>query len=1113
MKKNTDRTNQLRLNQFLKVILMLKFILILIVATSLQAFSKGYSQSKINVNFQNVSLKRALKEIEKKSDYHFLYNDDLLIKNDLPASLSIKDASLDEAMSALLSKTNLGYTLSENNLVILSEKGRTVSAVAITGKVTDESNQSLPGVSVIIKGTKQGTQTDANGRYSLNIPDANANNVTLVFSFIGYNTQEVLLSGNTTVNIQLKPASNSLNELVVVGYGSVKKKDLTGSVSVVDVSNAKKTASYDVAKLLQGQAAGVSVQGSGEPGGFVQIKIRGIATFGNNSPLFVIDGVPVDAPFDFPTDNIETIQVLKDASAAAIYGSRAATGVIIITTKKGRSGPLKVNYDGNYGLQNIYKRIPVTDRIGYQKITTAAELNAGLTIAPANDPANAAFISNVNTDWQKEMFKTGRIQDQNLSLSGGSETMTYNLGLGYFDNTSDLTGPQSYKRYNFTGSFQGKKGIFSFGGKTAYTQSHKDNPAFTNSHAVFGGGLTSMLTAIPTMPVYDPNRLGGYGGSDNVTQRAITLNVIGMNNLINDYSNRNRMFGNFWGELELAKNLKYKANVSYDRTDYDNYHYEPSFDLGFYYLNTKYYLRDQQGDAHTGLVENTLSYQLNLGKHKIDFLAGTSYQEDHNQFMTGTASDAGSLQFFTFGSIANPAAKGLDGYKDASTLLSYFGRLNYNFDSRYLITANFRRDGSSRFGPKNRFGNFPSIAAAWNVSNEKFLKLPSFISSLKLRSGYGVLGNQNFANYMYQSYINGNASYLFGNTLAPGATTVAVSDPNIKWEQTSTANAAIDLGFFQDKLLFTAEYFYKKSTDILAGIPLPSSVGSVPAAVTTNAASTENKGVEFTLNYKTNIGKVRLDITGNANTLRDKVLKLGGTNNPIYGAGSKTEVGRSVGELYGFVTEGIFQNAADITNHATQTLAAPGDIKFKDVNKDGAITDADRVYLGSVIPKVYYGLNLNASYENFDASVFLQGSAGNKVFNGVYHDLMVGQYGNSSVDELNFWTPTNTNTNVPRPIIGDPNGNSRFSDRFVESGSYIKLQNAQLGYTIPKNVLNRTHVFSSFRVYLSGQNLLIISKYRGYDPDFISDGLFSRGFDYGSFPNPRTIMLGVQVGL
>lgn len=1113
MKKNVPRINQVRLNQFLKIFLMFKFILALVIISSFQVFAKGYGQTVINVNFQNVTLKKAFKEIEKKSDYRFLYNDDILAKNELPASLNVANASLDETMTALLAKTNLVYKLSENNLVILSEKGATVSVLTVTGKVTDETGLPMPGVSVKVKGTSSGAQTDIQGRYVLNIPDASASNVVLVFSFIGYATQEVPLNGSSSLNIQLKASSNSLNEVIVVGYGSVKKKDLTGSVAVVNVDNAKKIASYDVAKLLQGQAAGVSVQGSGEPGGFVQIKIRGISTFGNNSPLFVIDGVPVDAPFDFPTDNIETIQVLKDASAAAIYGSRAATGVVIITTKKGKAGPLKVNYNGYYGLQNIAKRMDVTDRVGYQKITTAAELNAGLTIAPANDPNNPAFISKTNTDWQKEMFKTGKIQDHNLNLSGGADAISYNVGLGYFDNTSTLSGPQSYKRYNFTGNFQGKKGIFTFGGKTAYTQSHKNNPAITSSHAVFGGGLTSMLTAIPTMPVYDPNRLGGYGGSDNVTQRAITLNVIGMNNLVTDYSNRNRMFGNFWGELELVKNLKYKANLSYDRTDYENFHYEPSYDLGFYYLNTKYYLNDQNGNAHTGLVENTLSYQLTAGKHKLDVLAGTSYQEDHNQFVTGTASAAGSLKFFTFGSIADPTSKGLDGYKDAATLLSYFGRLNYNYDSRYLLTVNFRRDGSSRFGPKNRFGNFPSVALAWNVGNEKIFHLPEVISSLKLRGGYGVLGNQNFANYMYQSYINGNASYLFGNTLAPGATTVAVSDPNIKWESTSTANAAIDLGLFHEKLTLTTEYFYKKSTDILAGIPLPLSVGSVPAAVTTNAASTENKGVEFSVSYRENIGKLQLNIKADANTLKNKVLKLGGTNNPIYGAGSKTEVGREVGELYGFVTEGIFQNQADINSHATQTLAAPGDIKFKDVNGDHTITDADRVYLGSVIPKFYYGLNVSASYENFDASFFLQGSSGNKVFNGVYHDLMVGQYGNSSTAELNFWTPTNTNTNVPRPIIGDPNGNSRFSDRFVESGSYIKLQNAQLGYTVPKNILNKTHVFSSLRFYLSGQNLLIISKYRGYDPDFISDGLFSRGYDYGSFPNPRTVMVGVQVGL
>jgi TonB-linked SusC/RagA family outer membrane protein len=1092
---------------------MLKFILVLIIVSSLQAFSKGYGQSKINVSFQNVPLKKAFKEIEKKSDYRFLYNDDVLDKNSLPASLNVVNASLDEAMAALLANTNLVYRLNENNLVILSEKGGIVAANKITGKVTDEAGQPMPGVSIKLKGSELGTQTGLDGKYALDIPDAKANNAVLVFSFVGYNTQEVSISGNSIVNIQLKAAPNSLNELIVVGYGSVKKKDLTGSVSVVNVDNAKKTASYDVAKLLQGQAAGVSVQGSGEPGGFVQIKVRGIATFGNNSPLFVIDGVPVDAPFDFPTDNIESIQVLKDASAGAIYGARAATGVVIITTKKGRSGPLKVNLDSYYGLQNIAKKIPVTDRLGYQKIATAAELNANLSIAPGNDPSNAAYISNVNTDWQKEMFKTGRIQDHNVSLSGGSDAVSYNLGLGDFDQTSTLSGPQSYKRYTYNGSFQGKKGIFSFGGKTAYTQSHKDNLAFTDSHAVFGGGVTSMLTAIPTMPVYDANRLGGYGGSDNVTQRAITLNVIGMNNLVKDYSDRNRMFGNVWGALELAKNLTYKINLSYDRTDYNNFHYEPSFDLGFYYLNTKYDLRDQKGDAHTGLMENTLAYQLNLGKNKIDFLAGTSYEADHNEFITGTATDAGSLQFFNFGAIPNASAKGLDGYSAASTLFSYFGRINYNYDGRYLFTANFRRDGSSRFSPSKRFGDFPSVAAAWNVSNEKFLHLPSFISSLKLRSGYGVLGNQNFANYMFQSYINGNASYVFGNTLAPGATAVTVVDPTIKWESTTTANAAIDLGLFNDKLLFTAEYFYKKSTDLIANIPIGLSNGSIPSSVITNAASVQNKGIEFTLTYKDDIGKFHYDITANANTLKNKVLKLGNTNNPIPGAGSKTIIGGEIGELYGFKTEGIFQSAADIASHATQTLAAPGDIKFKDVNKDGVITDDDRVFLGSVIPKIYYGLNFSVSYSSFDASFFFQGSAGNKVFNGVYQNLMGGQYSNASVDELKFWTPTNTNTNVPRPIIGDPNGNGRFSDRFVESGSYVKLQNAQVGYTIPKSILNRTHVFNSFRVYLSGQNLLTVSKYRGYDPDFISDGLFSRGFDYGSFPNPRTVMLGVQIGL
>ena len=529
------------------------------------------------------------------------------------------------------------------------------------------------------------------------------------------------------------------------------------------------------------------------------------------------------------------------------------------------------------------------------------------------------------------------------------------------------------------------------------------------------------------------------------------------------------------------------------------------------------------GADKTGQMENTLNYKLELGKHKIDFLAGTSYLQRNFEDFVGTASGTQDLQFITFSSVTNPADKSVFSALSTNTLSSYLGRVNYNYNDRYLLTGNFRRDGSSRFGPANKFGNFASAAVAWNINNEKFIRLPKQISALKLRGGFGEVGNQNFGDYLYQSFINPNASYVFGNQLATGATTVTLRDPAIKWEATSTLNVAADLGLFNNKLLFTAEYYKRESTDLLANQPLPLSVGSVPSSIFTNAASTENTGFEFTLGYNNQVGGFKYNVSANLTTLKNKVLKLGLTNNPIYGVGSKTEVGRSVGELFGFITEGLFNTAAEVVGHATQTGAKPGDVKFKDVNgigtdgkltgiPDGKITDNDRVYLGTTIPKISYGFNLDVAFKNFDASVFFQGNAGNKVFNGVYHDLMTGQYSNSHTDMLNFWTPTNTNTKIPRPVIYDPNGNGRFSDRFVEDGSYLKLQNAQIGYTLPTNIFGKTKVFSSFRAYVSGQNLVIFSKYRGYDPDFISDGLFSRGFDLGSFPNPRSILVGLQIG-
>jgi len=1001
--------------------------------------------------------------------------------------------------------------------------GYAMAQLPIKGIVRDKDGKPLANATVAVKGKNASTTTSADGAFAL----AAAKGDVLVVSYVGYQAQEIKVSAADALTIQLLIKSDPLDDVVVVAYGAQRKKDITGSVSVVNVAEAKKNATYDVAKMLQGQVAGVEVQGSGEPGGFVNIKIRGINSLIANGPLFVVDGIALyDPPFDFSNDDIESIQVLKDASSAALYGVRAAGGVVIITTKKGRNGPLRVNYTGSYGFQRIGKKIAVTDRTGYQKITTAAELNAGLGIAPGNDPSSAKFISNVNTDWQKEALKTGRIQDHNISLSGGSELATFNVSLGYFDQTGTLKGPQKYDRYTVNMNMQGKKGIFAYGAKVSLTQSTKNSFGISTDHAVFGGIVTNLLTAIPTMPVYDPARLGGYGGVDNVTQRAISLNIIGMDNLVTDNDKRNRSFFTFWGEAEIVKNLKYKINVGYDKVNFKHFHYEPKYDLGFYYLNTQYNMQQRDGIQSYGTVENSLTYQLQKGKHKIDFLAATSYNSKRYEDITATAKGTQDLgNFINFSYISNPLDKAVFSYNDQANLLSYFGRINYNYNDRYLITGNIRRDGSSKFGPAYRYGNFASIAAAWNIANESFIHLPRQVSSLKLRGGYGVLGNESaLGAYPYVAYLNTASSYDFNGVLAPGSTAITQADADIHWETTTTFNTAIDLGLFNNRLLLTAEYFNRRSTDLQANIPIPPSVGSVPATITTNAASTRNTGLEFTAIYTKSTGALTWNVNANFSTLSNKVLQLGGINNPIPGAGSKTEVGRSVGELYGFITEGLFQSTAEVSAHATQPGAAPGDVKFKDVNgldasgkptgkPDGVITDDDRVYLGKTIPSYYYGLNAGAGYKNFDISFFFQGSGGNKVFNGVYAALMTGQYGNSSVDELNYWSPTNKQTNVPRPIIGDPNQNGRFSDRFVESGSYLKLQNAQLGYSLPAGVFGKVHAVKTLRVYIAGQNLLTLSGYKGFDPDFISDGLFSRGYDYGSFPNPRTFMFGLQLGL
>ncbi len=972
----------------------------------------------------------------------------------------------------------------------------------INGVVTSSQDKlPLPGVNVMIKGTKTVAVTGFDGEYTIK---ASANDV-LVFSFIGFQNQEITLGNQSRVDVTLSEDTNKLNEVVVVGYGTQKKSDLTGSISVVDMESAKKTVTYDPAKMLQGQVAGVTVQSSGEPGGFVNVKIRGINSFTNNNPLFVIDGMIVSNPNDFAPGDIESMQVLKDASSAAIYGVQGANGVVIITTKKGRNGKLDIKFKSLVGFQNVARKWDLTDRVGYQKITTAAELNAGLTIAPGNDPNSPSYIKNVDTNWQNEAFQTGIVQNQSLTFNGGAESLGYNMNVDYFKNTSYLNSPQDYERFSSNLNLYGKKGKFKYGSKIGYTKSDKEN---FNEYNAGESAIVDLLGAVPTMPVYDPNRLGGYGGTDNLTQRAISMNVIGYNNLITNNGKRNRFIGDIWGELEIVQGLKYKLDLSYDRLDFQNRKFIPPSDLGWYYITTndEASLDVDNGNQSRTFVNNLLTYEISLGKHKIDALAGWIQERNdyYRHWSRGVGYTPGEISQIQYADATSAGE-----YKNTVTNISYLSRLNYSYDDRYFITGNFRQDKTSLFSEDNNTGNFYSFSGAWKLSNEKFLHLPEWWNTIKIRGGYGELGNNTIGTYAYSPTINAFAGYDFNNALAPGTTVISAIDPNVHWEKTATSNIAVELGFLNNDLQITAEYYQKKSTDLLIGVPLPYSTGAFPASITTNAGAVQNRGFEFTGTYNNDHHAFKYNISANLGTLKNEVLQIGLNGNPIYGAASKTEVGRSIGEIYAYQTAGIFQNAADLASSPTQTNAGVGDVKFKDLNGDGAITDADRQYMGVAIPKYSYGFNFSANYKNWDFSMFWQGAGGNKVFNGLYRNLMTEQYGNSSVDALNYWTPTNTNTNVPRPIIGDPNGNARDSDRFIESGDYIKLQTMEIGYSLP---LPKDLFIQKAKVYVNGQNLWTISKYKGYDPDFnYNDGLFSRGYDAGSFPNPRTISLGVEV--
>lgn len=997
----------------------------------------------------------------------------------------------------------------------------------VTGVVTDASTgETLPGVNVLVKGTGSGAITGIDGNYRVEVsgPDA-----VLVFSFVGYVSEEIPVGNKSTIDVSLVPDLEQLDEVVVIGYGTQKKSDITGSVSVVDPKELKKVAASDVGQMLQGRVAGVAVTTDGQPGANPVVRIRGISTLGDAQPLYVVDGVPIQGSIrDINPNDIESMQVLKDASAGAIYGSRAANGVIIITTKRGRKNtPLKIDYNGYYGVDQLWQRIPVTSRANYQVLNNEAHMNRGIPLIAGNNPASPLFVDDIDTDWQEAGIELGSRENHNVSFSGGGEVTSYNVSLDYFENEGTFVGNgPSYERYSVRANTSSEKGIFKLD-QSLYYASSNERP-LTFEPGILRGGrpplINDLVIAVPTMPIYDENREGGFGGTSSHIQNAISLNSIGLNHLIQNRVDVDRVLASISPELKLLdrdeQKLKYKLNLSYDRTVAQDFNFQPSFDLGYFFIVPTAQLREGTRSYTSALIENTLHYDATFGKHNLSFVGGQTFQT----FKTVTKSTVGQgFERPYFPTLSNAESFTASGGESYYAMYSLLGRVTYNYGEKYLLTATLRRDGSSRFAPANRYGNFPSVAAGWRIDQEDFINMPDFVSLLKIKGSYGVLGNSNIGNYLYLPTINRNIPYHFGGQKVFGGLQTILVSERIKWEEKATANVGVEGGLFNGKIDFSAEYYDSRTYDILVPVTIPRSTGAFNNPVV-NSGSLRNSGFEFELGYHKFNGDFTFDISANAYTLRNEVLSLGGENEPIYGAGSKTEVGGEVGRHFGFEALGIFQTTAEIEGHAYQhDLTSPGDIIFKDQitvdtdgdgipdEADGVINADDRVYLGSAVPSIYYGMNFTARYKNFDFTLFASGMGGYLINSNLYRSLMhtTGNH-NYHQDMLNRWTPGNTDTHIPRVIMDDPNENNRDSNRegWLQDGTHLRINTFSLGYNLPQNTVK---FINNARVYVTAQNLYTFQSYKGYNPDFTS-GVYEPGFDFGSFPRPRTLMLGLQFG-
>ncbi|MET4105036.1 TonB-dependent receptor [Hymenobacter sp. UYP22] len=990
-----------------------------------------------------------------------------------------------------------------------------VLATTISGRVLDEKGQGMPGVTVLERGTSNGVTTDSDGRYTLAVAD----NATLVFSFVGYTTQEVPVNGRSSVDVRLDVDSKVLNDVVVVGYLTQKREDVTGSVASVSAREAQKAPVATIAEGIQGRLPGVQVINSGVPGQAPLVNIRGLGSInGGSGPLYIIDGLWVDNIRDFNPADAESIQVLKDGASLAPYGSRGANGVIIITTKKGKAGPPAISFNAYRGVQKINKTYDLMNAQEWAVINRQAYENAGLSVQPY-----VANPTGVNTDWQKELIQKGSVEDYSLGFSGGGPNSNYLVSGEYFNQKGTVVGPK-FERYSIRINTGFNRGRLRVGQNLQVAR--------TNQTLLNGLPFLDVLRMLPVTPVYDSTNIGGFGyGNNNAS--TFGTNPIALQKLLSNTRVNNRLQGNVYGEIDIFSFLRYRLNMG---IEYLGYHDREKRQYGLWRqndpLNPSYYAENQGNNLFTQ-VENTLSFDKSFGEHNLTAVAGYTEQHQRFEFTRGRNNGYGVGPVYYWALDAGSGSPQALGSTVVYNKRSYLGQITYDYDQRYLLTGAIRRDGSSRFSPQNRYGTFYAASAGWRVSQEQFFQnLTDKVSNLKLRASYGVLGNDlldgpyNGA-YLGQGVINLNVNYPFGgDNIQTGSIQTQLVSRDIAWEERHTANYGFDLGLLEDRITLSADYYRSETRNALVN-PLPPLVlGNAGTYPYQRVGRIANRGLELSLGYNENRKDFKYSVTGNLTTLTNRVnaLSADGGNNLFPGGpgeSTRTEVGYELGSFFLYQFDGIFQTGDNIASSA-QPNAKPGDVRYKDVNGDGQITAADRAHVGRVFPKLQYGLNLSASYKGIDFSAFFQGVQGNDILN-------TGRYWLDRTDDngnyrkgFSPWTPTNPSTTTPRAIIsGAPAGrqeataagdNARInSTRWLEDGSYLRLKNLQIGYTIPKSLTEQVKGLGSLRFYVTGQNLFTVTDYTGYDPEVVG-GVLSRGVDEGSYPNIRTVSIGAQLG-